>query len=48
MSELVELGLDRNSAAIICHERQIHGAYRSLVEVKRRTGLPIALYKHLI
>ncbi len=48
MSELVELGLDRNSAAIICHERQTHGAYRSLVEVKRRTGLPIALYKHLI
>jgi DNA uptake protein ComE-like DNA-binding protein len=48
MSELVELGLDRNSAALICNERQIHGAYRSLVEVKRRTGLPIALYKHLI
>jgi DNA uptake protein ComE-like DNA-binding protein len=48
MSELVELGLDRNSATIICNERQTNGAYRSLVEVKRRTGLPIALYKHLI
>ena len=48
LSELVELGLDRNSAAIICNERQLHGAYRSLVEVKRRTGLPINLYKHLI
>ncbi|MCY7337795.1 MAG: helix-hairpin-helix domain-containing protein [Chamaesiphon sp.] len=48
LSELVELGLDRNSAAIICTERQLHGAYRSLVEVKRRTGLPINLYKHLI
>jgi hypothetical protein len=48
MSELVELGLDRSSANIICEERQLHGAYRSLVEVKRRTGLPIAVYKHLL
>jgi Helix-hairpin-helix motif len=48
MSELIELGLDRASATTICNERQLHGAYRSLVEVKRRTGLPINLYKHLI
>jgi hypothetical protein len=48
MSELVELGLDRASATAICNERQLHGAYRSLVEVKRRTGLPISLYKHLL
>ncbi len=46
--ELVELGLDSNSAKVICTERQLHGAYRSLIEVKRRTGLPINLYKHLI
>jgi hypothetical protein len=48
MSELIELGLDPDSATVICNERQLHGAYRSLVEVKRRTGLPINLYKHLI
>ncbi len=48
MSELIELGLDRTSAEVICNERQLHGAYRSLVEVKRRTGLPLNLYKHLI
>jgi hypothetical protein len=48
LSELIELGLDRSSAILICNERQINGAYRSLVEVKRRTGLPINLYKHLI
>jgi hypothetical protein len=47
-SELIELGLDADSATAICNERQLNGAYRSLVEVKRRTGLPIALYKHLI
>jgi Helix-hairpin-helix motif len=48
VSELVELGLDRASAIVICDERQLHGAYRSLVEVKRRTGIPLNLYKHLI
>jgi Helix-hairpin-helix motif len=48
ISELIELGLDRSTAAVICNERQLHGSYRSLVEVKRRTGLPINLYKHLI
>jgi hypothetical protein len=41
LSLLVELGLDRASAEVICQERQLHGAYRLLVEVKRRTGLPI-------
>jgi Helix-hairpin-helix motif len=48
LSELVELGLDRASATTICSERQSRGAYRSLVEVQRRTGVPISLYKHLI
>jgi hypothetical protein len=48
MSELIELGLDRETATAICNERQLRGAYRSLVEVKKRTGLPINLYKHLI
>jgi Helix-hairpin-helix motif len=48
LSELVELGLDRASATVICNERQLHGTYRSLIEVKRRTGIPINLYKHLI
>jgi Helix-hairpin-helix motif len=48
MSELVELGLDRSTAIAICNERQLHGTYRSLIEIKRRTGLPLNLYKHLI
>ena len=48
MSKLIELGLDRNSAEVICNERQLNGTYRSLVEVKRRTGLPLNLYKHLL
>jgi DNA uptake protein ComE-like DNA-binding protein len=48
MSELIELGLDPTSAEVICNERALHGSYRSLIEVKRRTGLPLSLYKHLI
>lgn len=48
MSELIELGIDRDSAAVIVDERQLRGAYRSLLDVKRRTGLPIRLYKHIV
>ncbi len=48
ISQLIELGVDRVNAEVICNERQLNGAYRSLIEVKRRTGLPINLYKHLI
>jgi hypothetical protein len=48
ISELIELGLDFSVATTIYNERQLRGTYRSLVEVKRRTGLPLNLYKHLI
>jgi TM2 domain-containing membrane protein YozV len=48
MPELIELELDRDIAMKICDERHQNGEYRALVEVKRRTGLPISTYKHLI
>jgi TM2 domain-containing membrane protein YozV len=48
MPELIELGLDGDIAMKICDERHQNGEYRALVEVKRRTGLPISAYKHLI
>jgi DNA uptake protein ComE-like DNA-binding protein len=48
MPELIELGLDGDIATKICDERHQNGEYRALVEVKRRTGLPISTYKHLI
>jgi TM2 domain-containing membrane protein YozV/DNA uptake protein ComE-like DNA-binding protein len=48
MPELIELELDRDVAMKICDERHQNGEYRALVEVKRRTGLPISAYKHLI
>ncbi len=46
--ELIELDLDPYIATKICDERHQNGEYRALVEVKRRTGLPISAYKHLI
>ena len=48
VAELIELGLDQITAEVICNERDLHGKYRSLIEVKRRTGLSLSLYKHLI
>lgn len=48
ISELIELELDGDIATKICDERHQNGEYRALIEVKRRTGLPISAYKRLI
>ena len=48
MEELIESELDPDIARKICDERHQHGVHRALVEVKRRTGLPISAYKHPI
>ena len=45
--ELIESGLDRVVAEKIVRERQIKGEYKSVVDVKRRTGLPFDSYRHL-
>jgi DNA uptake protein ComE-like DNA-binding protein len=45
--ELIESGLDRVVAEKIVRERQIKGEYKSVIDVKRRTGLPFDSYRHL-
>nr|WP_255699461.1 helix-hairpin-helix domain-containing protein [Tychonema sp. BBK16] len=45
--ELIEIGLDRVVAEKIVQERQIKGQYKSVIDVKRRTGLPFDSYRHL-
>ncbi|MEG3932650.1 MULTISPECIES: helix-hairpin-helix domain-containing protein [unclassified Microcoleus] len=45
--ELIASGLDRYVAEKIVRERQRKGAYKSVVEVKRRTGLPFDSYRHI-
>lgn len=47
-SELVQCGIEPQAAEKIIEERQKQGQYRSLVEVKRRTGLPLNAYRHLM
>jgi DNA uptake protein ComE-like DNA-binding protein len=45
--ELIQSGLDRVVAEKIVRERQIKGEYKSVIDVKRRTGLPFDSYRHI-
>jgi DNA uptake protein ComE-like DNA-binding protein len=46
-AELVACGLDVAIAEKIVVERERKGDYKSLVEVKLRTGLPLSTYRHM-
>jgi DNA uptake protein ComE-like DNA-binding protein len=46
--ELIAQGLEAEIAQEIVNERQKRGEYKSLVEVKKRTGVPFSAYKSLI
>ncbi|MEH1987475.1 MULTISPECIES: helix-hairpin-helix domain-containing protein [unclassified Nostoc] len=45
--ELITCGLDRAIAEKIIAERQQRGEYKSLIDVKQRTGLPFNTYRHI-
>ncbi len=45
--ELITCGLDRAIAEQIVAERQQRGEYKSLIDVKQRTGLPFNTYRHI-
>lgn len=45
--ELIQSGLDRVVAEKIVRERQIKGEYKSVIDVKRRTGIPFDSYRHI-
>ncbi|MFN6486194.1 MULTISPECIES: helix-hairpin-helix domain-containing protein [unclassified Nostoc] len=45
--ELIACGLDGAIAEQIVTERQQRGEYKSLIEVKQRTGLPFTTYRHI-
>lgn len=45
--QLIECGLDSAIAEKIIAERQRKGDYKSLVDVKQRTGLPLNTYRHI-
>lgn len=46
--ELVSLGIDQEFVRKIIAERETKGAYRCLLDVKRRTGIPLSSYSHLL
>ncbi|WP_445631221.1 helix-hairpin-helix domain-containing protein [Nostoc sp. DSM 114167] len=45
--ELITCGLDGAIAEQIVVERQQRGEYKSLIDVKQRTGLPFNTYRHI-
>ncbi|WP_257236643.1 helix-hairpin-helix domain-containing protein [Nostoc sp. 'Peltigera malacea cyanobiont' DB3992] len=45
--ELITCGLDSAIAQQIVAERQQRGEYKSLIDVKQRTGLPFNTYRHI-
>ncbi|MEH2283965.1 MAG: helix-hairpin-helix domain-containing protein [Nostoc sp.] len=45
--ELITCGLDGAIAEQIVAERQQRGEYKSLIDVKQRTGLPLTTYRHI-
>ena len=47
VEELVELDVDRSSAEQIVAERENKGTYQSLVDVRKRTSIPLKIYRHL-
>lgn len=48
VEQLIVHGIDRDSAEKIVFERNSKGAYKSLLDVKKRTGIPINVYRHLV
>lgn len=48
VAELVNLGLDFSVADKIVAEREKNGVYRSAIEVRNRTGIPLKSYQQLL
>lgn len=46
--QLIVYGIDQVSAKKIISERNSKGAYKSLLDVRKRTGIPINIYRHLV
>ncbi len=48
VEELMGHSIDEKSAIKIVLERKRKGQYQSLLDVKKRTGIPINVYRHLV
>ncbi len=48
ISELVACGIDSAVAMKIVNEREQRGDYKTVIDVKRRTGLPLRFYRQIL
>ena len=48
IQELVDCGIDSAVAMKIVNEREKKGTYKTVLDVKRRTGLPLSLYREIL
>jgi DNA uptake protein ComE-like DNA-binding protein len=48
IAELIAAGLPHESALKIVREREQHGEYRSVMDIKRRTGIPFQHYRCVV
>lgn len=47
VDDLIGLGIEENAAKAIAAERQLHGEFKSIMDIKKRTGIPFSAYRHL-
>lgn len=47
IDDLIGLGIEPNAAKAIAEERQRRGDFKSIMDIKRRTGIPFSAYRHL-
>jgi DNA uptake protein ComE-like DNA-binding protein len=45
--DLMAIGIESNVAIAIAEERQRRGEFKSIMDVKKRTGIPFSAYKQL-
>jgi len=45
--ELMAIGMDAKAAIAIAAERQLRGEFKSIMDIKKRTGIPFSAYRQL-
>jgi DNA uptake protein ComE-like DNA-binding protein len=46
--DLISIGVDKSAAIAIVKVRHAKGDYTSLIDVKRKTGIPLSRYRHIL
>ena len=46
--DLISICVDKSAASVIVKVRHDKGDYTSLIDVKRKTGIPLSRYRHIL